>query len=202
MAVKFGKHSYIGTAEALRARCRVEPTPRPWQWARDAQECWVWQGATSGGAPRIWTWCHNRQEKRVLAGSRAAWNIGRQAPVPGGLRVFMVCMTPNCVNPRHAQAMTMAAYGQLLRQCGRLVGSATEQRIANVRKAQVASRSRRTPEWKVQAILEAPPTTSGRELARRLAVGHATVCRVRLHRDHYVIPPPNVSAQAPMPGVA
>lgn len=193
--MKSGKHSYIGTVEALRSRCRVDPQPGG---------CWHWLGATSSdGLPRIHTFDHQRGEKVSQTGGRGAFNIAfGKAPAPG-MMVMRCCGTRDCVNPVHLREMrSQREMGQHIRRAGWRVGTHLEQRRANQALAMKAAGVQKTPDWQAQIIWGAPPETTNRELARRLDMRESTVSAVRRRRDRCATQPPNVSAQAPMSGVA
>lgn len=61
----------------------------------DADECWLWTGATTKGYGRVW------HDGRMQYAHRVAWERTKGRPVPSHLEVCHRCDTPLCCNPRH-----------------------------------------------------------------------------------------------------
>ena len=80
-------------------------------WSRvnvtDRDDCWQWQGCTSGGYGRIYV------KGKVALCHRVAWLIttGQQ---PQNQALDHMCRNPRCVNPRHLREVT----ARLNVQCG------------------------------------------------------------------------------------
>lgn len=175
--MRSGSHSYIGTVEALRARCRVDPQPGG---------CWHYLGASgSDGVPRVHTFDHARGEKRTMSGPKAAWNIAHgAAPLPGWL-VMRRCGTRDCLNPVHLREVAnRKAMGEHIRLAGFRVGNSVKQRRANIRLAMLASGVVPTPEHIVLAIRSAPASMKPAELARIHGLKRTTVSHIRTGRSH------------------
>lgn len=167
----------ILTIADVRARCAIDP----------ATHCWHWQGArSSDGTPRIHTLDHARTEKRTMSGPMAVWNIAHgAAPLPGHL-IYRGCQHRLCLNPAHLrEAASKAAIGAHIRRAGTRKGTSTEQRLANIRLAQIASGAVPTPAEIVLAIRAVPRAeATNRALARRFNVAEQVVSRIRRGESH------------------
>lgn len=162
----------ILTIADVRARCKIDPVTR----------CWHWQGAlSSDGVPRIHTLDYGRAEKRSMSGPLAVWNIAHNAPPLPGHLIFRRCQNSVCLNPVHlGEAASKAEIGLHIRRAGTRKGKSTATRLANLRKAQIASGSMPTPDETVLAIWAVPRAeATNRVLAQRFNVAEQTVSRIR-----------------------
>ena len=173
--MRSGKHSYIGTINALHARCRHEP----------GSTCWHWIGAqATDGMPRIHTFDHRTGQKRTLTGGRAAWNIAYKCAPPEGKLVFRRCGEQACVNPSHLLlASSKKEIGAHIRQAGWRVGTHVEQRRATQRMAMQAAGVTPTPREIVLAIREAQGLTL-KAIGAMYGLSHQTVSRIRRGEAH------------------
>jgi hypothetical protein len=174
--MRSGKHSYIGTVEALRARCKVDRT----------NGCWHWQGCLSSDQiPRIHTFDHRRGEKRTMTGMQGAWNIAHGAAPLEGWLVMRSCGTRLCLNPVHLREVKdRKAIGEHIRRAGWRVGTALEARRANQLIAMAASGITPTPRDIVLAIRAAEPSMTATELAKQFGIARPTVSRIRAGLSH------------------
>jgi hypothetical protein len=164
------------TVDDLRAKCVVDASTG----------CWNWNGALSmDGIPRIWTLDYARITKRSMSGPRAAWSIAHEAdPGPGWL-VFRRCGNRRCLAPVHlARARDKAEIGLHIRRAGWRVGTAVESRLANLVLARAACGIVPTSEHMVREIRAADPEETTADIARRYAISHSTVSRIRLGKSH------------------
>ena len=158
------------TVEALKARCKVDP----------ATHCWEWLGASTRNQPRIWTLDYARGEKRVMSGPLASWHIAHGSAPRAGCIVFRGCCNPVCLNPAHLrEARTMADVGEHIRRNGARKGTSLVARRANILAAHAKTGTVFTPLAVVQAILAAPRSVTGCELARTHGVSESVVSRYR-----------------------
>jgi hypothetical protein len=97
------KGSGVTTIRKLRDRC---------VWGRSKPlDCWEWKGGYHRGTPRMWVFDPGHNEMRVVAGARAA-AIFAGLDVGPGMRAWMGCMHPGCVNPEHVIVGTYADWGK------------------------------------------------------------------------------------------
>ena len=163
------------TVDDLKARSKVDPTTR----------CWNWQGAATKGQPRIWTLDYERIVKRVLPGPKAVWNIAHNEPPPRWATIYRSCCNSMCVNPVHMRAGTRDEMFAHIKRAGVW---------RNGRRAQAARKGieemlRRRgvvllPDEIVREIRLAPKTMTGRSLAKRFGIHENTVSRIRLGRSY------------------
>lgn len=162
----------ILTIADVRERCVIDK----------ATLCWIWQGAlSSDGIPRIHTIDYGRAEKRSMSGPLAVWQIAHErAPLPGHL-VYRGCQHARCLNPRHLHlASDRKTIGLHIRRLGTRKGKCTATRLANLRKAQIASGSLPTPDDVVLAIRAVPrAAATNRALAKQFNLAEQTVSRIR-----------------------
>lgn len=164
----------ITTVDDVRARCRVDPVTR----------CWEWQGAMRSRdrqqQPAMHAFDHAAGEKRTMTGPRAVWNIAHgSAPLPGYI-VFRACCNRLCLNPVHLrEARSLAEVGEHRRRAGVEKGKHVEAKRANIRKAHAAAGVVYTPDSVVAEIRSADASVTGRSLSHRLGVSENTVSRIR-----------------------
>ena len=63
-------------------------------------ECWLWKGHTVKGYGRVWDGVGQRLAHRVT------YTLAK-GPIPADLVIDHMCRTPQCVNPKHLQAITV-----------------------------------------------------------------------------------------------
>jgi hypothetical protein len=166
----------MGSVQALKSRCIIDPVTH----------CWQWQGAFSAGEPRLWAFDHALGDKRVMTGPAAAWNIAHDAPVPRGKMVFRGCMNRVCLNPAHLRlARSLAEVGEHQRRAGTRKGRprTPAQAAANQRMRDARGLPQTPPEI-VRAIRAAPAGITNVALAAQHGVAHQTVSRIRRGESH------------------
>jgi hypothetical protein len=161
---------HITTIAELRERCVVDPVTR----------CWHWQGAQSRGQPRIYALDLSIMDKRVMPGTRAAWQIAHGEPIAPGRMIYRVCGCRDCVNPVHLrEARSLAEVGANIRGSGRLKGKFTEAKRASLEKAWASAGFKKQPEEVVRAIRQAPAEVTGYALSKLHGVSESVVSRIR-----------------------
>lgn len=164
----------IATVDDLRAWSVVDP----------ATHCWIWQKPMApSGPPRIHTFCHRHGDKRVMSGPAAVWNIAH-GDAPSGI-VYRPCWRRECVNPaHHRMARDTAEMMRMLAGAGRLRGTSTEQRRANLLLARAAAGIVDTPPELVAQVRAAGGTETGSAIAARLGLNRTVVSRILRRLSH------------------
>jgi hypothetical protein len=169
----------ITTVSDIKARCKVDP----------ATHCWLWHGGFSSTngikSPAIYAFDHAAGCKRVMTGTRGAWNVAHgAAPLPGFL-VFRACCNPLCLNPAHLrEARSKANICRHIARAGVLKGTHVEARRANGAKGLAAMGIVVTPPDVVLAVRRAPASETNRAIARRLGLSESVVSGIRLGKRH------------------
>lgn len=177
----------ITTIAALKSRCIVD----------HATHCWLWQGACSDGHPRVHAFDHARGEKRVMPGTRAAWNVAFGEDPPAWALVYRGCQRQLCLNPAHLRlARDRADIGQHIRRAGTRKGTHLEARRANQRKACAAQGMKLVSPDVVEAIRLAPPEVTGRALVELHGVNRTTVSRIRRGEGYRDMPSDSAIARS------
>lgn len=151
-------------------------------WAKvqvgSVEECWLWQGArTGGGYGQISSGLHRRGRAVLVLATHVALAIDRR-PRPTGEHVAMHrCDNPRCVNPAH---LSWGLPTENMRDMWIKGRSGHQQRIArdmDARALELVPGNRKLSDDDVRAIRSSSETTSN--LARQFGVSWTLIDNVR-----------------------
>lgn len=183
----------VATIDDLRARSIIAPATR----------CWLWQGATIGGAARIWTLHLDRMDKGVLSGPRAVWYIAHGTPLHSRI-AYMACWTKGCVCPVHVRAAeNKTVLNRVAAQAGVFIKSpaARKSNEANLLKARQARGVADTPPETVLAIRAAAGKALQKNIAAEFGLTKTMVSRIiRGETYRHLLPVGTGKAWAPSMG--
>ena len=89
---KVGKHN---TDRSIPAAERIEASSTPIPHAG----CWIWMGSRKGSYGKS-------HVNGISTSAHRASYEATKGPIPAGLHIDHLCMTPLCVNPEHLEAVT------------------------------------------------------------------------------------------------
>ncbi|GHC72770.1 hypothetical protein GCM10007320_08870 [Pseudorhodoferax aquiterrae] len=152
------------TIEEVRQRCVV------------GDGHWLWRGATGPrGRAKLYApdYTVANGEMRVQSGMRAVVHMQTGRAIAPGVRVWVTCSEPACLNPAHIRTGTSVEHGAWVRDTGSRKGKLSYV-LAN--RAIWRRRSRLTAET-LLAVQQAEGPY--RDIAAAHGIGTSTVCRVK-----------------------
>lgn len=155
--------TYEEFMEWLRPRTRIPEDP---------DECWIWRNAMTGnGVPSAVRNGKNINPRRELL------NLRRSIPV-GRMLVICRCESKRCINPKHADVVSVRALRQSLGAAGAYAGSRATMRA-------IARKHRSTLDLEKVASIRArvaDGSATRAELAREFGVTTQTISNIVLHK--------------------
>lgn len=153
------------TPEDVKQRCHVDADTG----------CWHWRGALSDGKwPRIYAPNLSKPGEPMEAqtGRRAVWQLATGKAIPEGFRVFGICRSGDCLNPKHMVCGSTAEWGQHKSKTG--IHKTMTHRIGSRKTGK--ARSVLTEETYAEVVSSTEP---GTQIAKRLGVSMQTVSKAR-----------------------